>query len=541
MSKTNSAIKNLTQSHGWLGVVFSILLFIVFWCGSLSLFRAEIEQWAELPHYPVSLQGKDKTLTEIIDPIVAQYPLDPQQSIGLSLTDKDSFHYTLRGVLLPPPKAPSNVTDSSQSNQTKSDSTNQPRGERIRLKIDPKTGQALASNSQFELIDFIYELHYNLQLSRFGLYFIGLVTLFFLFALLSGVFIHAKKIINYFFTYRNHKIRPQLLDMHNVIGVMSLPFTLMYALTGLVFNLIVVYQVAFVVFVYQGDRDALQQDAGFSRLAPEPASGLPLNMQAVDHILSQSQDKYGPARFLRLYNYGDKNAVLQLFGQRQGNFGPRYQLQIRVRDGAIVKQSGINEVNTFRQGRRVLASLHFGSFAGFDLRVLYFILGLAVTAMMIIGNMLWINKRRNNRKVSAKVTDFVSSLTLGVCCGMILATTTGLLAERLVPVGLAARADWVIGVFLATNLGLSIYSFWIEDKKQFVATTLYSSAAMLIATIVSSWSLFSHTLLQLWSDGIHSVIGVEIGLLISAIVCLIIAWRLRPLSSPVASVATSQS
>lgn len=523
MSKNNSPIKNLTQSHGWLGVVFSIFLFIIFWCGSLSLFRAEIEQWAELPHYPITSQGEDKSLSEIVSPVLKQHSVDNRKTISVSMPSENNLHYTLRGRL-----KTADPEQGKPGGNVKKETDKQRRSERIKLKIDPKTGQAYQAKSQFELIDFIYRLHYNLQMSRAGLYFLGLVTLFFLFALLSGVYIHAKKIVNYFFTYRNHKTRPQLLDMHNIIGVMSLPFTLMYAITGLIFNLIVVYQVAFVVFVYQGDKDEMMVDAGFLQFTPEPAAKQAMDMQAADKVVKDIQQKYGPASFLRLYNYGDYNAVIQFFGQRPANFAPRYKIHVRVRDGAILKQSGLAEMNNFRQGRSVLSSLHFGNFAGFDLRVLYFILGLAVTAMMIIGNMLWINKRRNNRKVSDKVTDFVSNLTLGVCCGMILATTTGLLAERVMPTNILARADWVIGVFLLTNLAMAIYSFCIQDKKRFIATTLYSSAIALFATLISSWAMFSSTLLQLWSQGVHSVIGVEVGLLLAAITCLLTAYKVNP-------------
>jgi len=524
MSKKNSAIKNLTEAHGWLGVVFSIVLFIVFWAGSLSLFLLEINQWAELPHYPPAQNGQVKPLSEIIDTQLKQYPHQPETAMRIFLPNQDNVSYRVF-LQVPDTKAAAKAAETTDNIKTK----------RLRLKVDPKTGEARPARSEFKLINFIYRLHYDLQLSRFGLYFVGIVTLFLLFALFSGVFIHFKKIINYFFSYRTHKTRTQLLDLHNVVGIMSLPFTLMYAISGLVFNLVIVFQIVFVVFIYQGDQDKMISDAGFSGFEAEAMSGRTLDMSKLDQLLADKQAQYGPARFVRIYNYGDETAAVELFGKGQGNLEPRYELAFRLLDGKLLQESGVQTINVFKEGRRVLSSLHFGDFAGFDLRVLYFILGMAVAAMIIAGNMLWINKRRNNRKVSDKVTTFVSNLTLGSCCGMIFATAAGLLLERTLPLGLAARGDWVIAGFMAITVATAACAFWLSDKKRYIANTLYTSAAILILTVIASWSMFANTLIELWAQGIHSVIGVDIGLLLSAALCGFIAWRLRPLSQSIST------
>lgn len=523
MSKKNSAIKNLTEAHGWLGVVFSIVLFIVFWAGSLSLFLLEINQWAELPHYPPAQNGQAKPLSEIIDTQLKRYPHQPEQAMRIFLPNQENVNYR---VFL-------QVLDTQAATNTDGAAVENVKTKRIRLKVDPKTGEARPARSEFKLINFIYRLHFDLQLSRFGLYFVGIVTLFLMFALFSGVFIHFKKIINYFFSYRTHKTRTQLLDLHNVVGIMSLPFTLMYAISGLVFNLVIVFQIVFVVFIYQGDQDKMINDAGFSSFQPEAMTGRTLDMSMLDQLLIDKQGEYGPARFVRIYNYGDETAAIELFGKGQGNLEPRYELVFRLRDGKLLKESGLQTNNAFKEGRRVLSSLHFGDFAGFDLRVLYFILGMAVAAMIIAGNMLWVNKRRNNRNVSDQVTTFVSNLTLGSCCGMIFATAAGLLLERALPLSLAARGDWVIAGFMAITVATAACAFWLNDKKHYIANTLYATAVILILTVIASWTMFANTLLSLWAQGIHSVIGVDIGLLLSAALCGFIAWRLRPLSQSI--------
>ena len=73
----------------------------------------------------------------------------------------------------------------------------------------------------FFLADFMYRLHYSLNLPL-GNYLIGFVTLAFLYIIFSGVLIHAKDMVRGFFRYRAKGRASQLLDIHNVIGVISI-------------------------------------------------------------------------------------------------------------------------------------------------------------------------------------------------------------------------------------------------------------------------------------------------------------------------------
>ena len=88
-------------------------------------------------------------------------------------------------------------------------------------------GSILGDSQGFAWGDFVYELHYNLYADNVGLYFVGVITLFFFVALLSGVVIHWRKIIKNFFQYRVSANKDKLLDAHNLIGVMGLPFHIM--------------------------------------------------------------------------------------------------------------------------------------------------------------------------------------------------------------------------------------------------------------------------------------------------------------------------
>ena len=95
MAKKNRAIKNLIDSHGWLGVIFSVVLFLVFWTGAISLFRAEIQQWAETPHYQVDTSAEDLPLMEVIDKTVRQYPFDREKRLTVVLPNETRNYHAI--------------------------------------------------------------------------------------------------------------------------------------------------------------------------------------------------------------------------------------------------------------------------------------------------------------------------------------------------------------------------------------------------------------------------------------------------------------
>lgn len=509
MSEQNSGIKNLIEAHSWLGVIISVALFIIFWAGSIILFIPELQSWAETPAHPVQRSAPDMPLESVVEDVVAQYPLNREEHLTILLANEQrpyhQFYIDLQAE--EGRQGPEQVAE---------------------VKVDPKTGEVVGSLEQFHLMDFLYQLHFDLRLPG-GTWLVGLVTLIFLVLLFTGIYIHARKLFRNFFLYRRYSRRNKLLDIHNVMGVMSLPFTLMYALTGLIFNLVIIFQIAFAVFLYQGDQEALLADAGYTSVRQE-LSGRTLDMSIAYELLARLENDYGyPVEMLRFYNYGDDNAVIQVSGRRPGHFSQGFERYIRLRDAALLDSSLPGENNALRKGVDVLAALHFGDFAGLDLRMLYFLLGLGVCGMIVAGNLLWIDKRALQQNVTPRAISLVGNMTLGGCAATLVATAAAFLAERTLPLGLdAARGDWVGRLFGFAWLLSALPALVIGDKRRYLRISLYMSAVLMGLTIAADWLLYGDAMGHLWHLGYYSIVGVEIGLLLIIALCLWIAWRLSP-------------
>ncbi|MGX9460256.1 PepSY-associated TM helix domain-containing protein [Shewanella sp. A14] len=496
----HKVIKNLIEAHSWLGLIISPLLFLVFWAGAVTLFHDEVAQWAITPHHPVDNAKVDIPLAKLVEKKLAEYPVDQTGRFRINMpTDIVPYYIFYFDVVGDNPKS---------ERQT------------MAILVDPKSGETVAGKDDFYLSQFIYRLHYNLDLPG-GSYLIGVVTLIFLFALVSGIFIHARKLLKHFFLYRVDKQRrDKLLDLHTVVGVMTLPFTLMYALSGLILNLAIVFQLAFVVFIYQGDRQALFNDAGFNRTT-EPRSETPLDMNNAFNLIEQTKQQANfELRNVIFHHYGADNALVQVRGTDTVNFAQRDEVTYRVQDGTAMNKVDADNYNVFRKGRDVLVSLHFSNFAGLDIRILYFILAMAISAMIVTGNMLWLDKRSTQRQSSPRSIAIVTAMTIGGCGGIIVATAVGFLCERLLPATISGRSEWLVGCFVASLLAVMLYSLRVTDIKRHISKLLLLTSGILVITIVADWLLFSKQIIALWQNGYHGVIGVQIGMILVTFVCL---------------------
>lgn len=500
-------LKNLIEAHGWLGVITSIILFLVFWAGSISLFRAEIQQWAELPHHPVNSALSNKPLMDIIKDKLQTYPLNTKEHLSIVMPGEESPYCRIAIDLLPKEGQPDAKEEIAE------------------IIVDPKTGETIGKAGQFQFSEFMFRLHYNINLAQIGNYIVGLVSLIFLVAIFSGVYIHWKKLFANFFSYRTLKQRTHLLDLHNLAGVISLPYILMYAVTGLIFNLIIVYQLVAVVLIYKNDAAAVFRDVGYPFYQSAEQSGVAQDMSAVIPLIEKAQSTIGPVHYLQFFNYGDQNAVIRVLGKQPNYFGHSYDIYYQVRDGVIVQQYGTAPNNAYRRGLEVVGALHFANYAGIDLRFVYFLLAMSVATMIVAGNLLWIAKRANQQRYQ-RFSYIIGNVTLGGCSGIILATAVGFLVERLLPAEMASRAS-IVNVGFTLVILISIFSsFFVKVKKSFLGASLYAAAAVIFLTLLCEIFIYLKPILALLHAGNWAVIGVDLGLLLFAIALLIIARKL---------------
>lgn len=529
----SETLKNALNAHGWVGLIISLPLFIVFWAGAMTLFHPEMMQWAQLPNYTIDVNAKEKqqqvSYNELIERQIQEYNILPDARISLQIPTEKSPYLRI-GFRVP-------IDTSVEQTQPESQSESNKEPEKIKtenknLLIDPYTGEVFTDHNQFGLANFLYELHQNLNIPQ-GSYIVGVITLFFLVIIITGVVVQLKNIIKHFFLYRKDQTtRSTMNDMHNVIGVISLPYAAMYAITGIILNLLILVQIPSVFLLYDGDLNAISKDAGFYNFQGE-ASGEAAPMPVLENFILEHDRQYNAkATRLTAYNYGDKNAVIQIRGGYRDGFNKQFTHFYEVSTDSYPTEMNISEDNVFSTGLLMLYSMHFANYAGTDMRLLYFILAMAFCGMIVAGNVLWIVKRQKKNDYPKTLT-FTRGATLGACLGVITATAFSILLERVLPEGVIEREHLIEYAFGTVLLIITCLGFFAKRLRPFIGFNFIASGVLLVITLAYESAVLGGTIIALGNAGYQSIWYFSAGLFVISMLFLWIGSKIIRDSKPV--------
>lgn len=520
----SETLKNALNAHGWVGLIISLPLFIVFWAGAITFFQPELEQWATLPYYNIDTEAKKRgdsiDYNNLVEEQIKTHGVLPGERISLLFPNEKSPYLKM---YFPVPVAPEKQSE-------KENIVDQPveakkvKKKYLGLLIDPYSGEVFTEHSPFEFAHFLYELHYNLQLPQ-GLYIVGIITLFFFVITITGVVVQLKKIVKNFFLYRKDQTtRSQMTDMHNVIGVISLPYAIMYALSGVILNLLILVQIPSVLVLYKGDLNGVTQDAGFYTHKSE-AIGESIKMPDLKAFAdSLSQEHQAEITRLNIYGYGDKSAVLHVSGLYNSGFNKPFARFYQVSTNSFPEQMNIAEDNVFVTGLQMLYSMHFANYAGTDMRLIYFVLAIAFCGMIIAGNVLWVIKRQKKNEYP-KTLAFTRGATLGACIGVITATAFCFFLERSLPEAINEREHIIEYAFGITLLLITIAGFFANKLRPFIGYNLLASGVFLSATVAVEWLFFGQKMTLMIANGYWMIGCVSAGLVLVAILLLWIGMK----------------
>jgi uncharacterized iron-regulated membrane protein len=171
----------------------------------------------------------------------------------------------------------------------------------------------------------------------------------------------------------------------------------------------------------------------------------------------------------------------------------------------------------------VLSDLHFAQFGSVAVRWLYFVLGLAASAMIATGLILWTSKRR---KSSADSWDYVvvESLNVATVAGLLVAIGAFFWANRLLPLALIGRSHWEVRCFFFVWALCLLYSF-LRCGSLFAWRNLLYVAAFLFGLLpLLNGFATNSDLLVTASRGQWALAGVD---LTALLVGTLLGWTAR--------------
>lgn len=398
------------------------------------------------------------------------------------------------------------------------------RGEATQVLLDPRTGAQITPRDTRGGF-FLYRMHFDLHYMpvMWARYLVSVAALAMLVAILSGVVTH-KKIFADFFMLRFGKGQRSWLDAHNVTAVLALPFLTMITYTGLVTLLFTLMPWAIGASFpsEQAYYDAAFPSGPAAAVTGAPAPTMPLN--ALLARAAEAQPGYS-ASYVTINNPGDAGATVDMYPHYDSFGGQRGSLHLSAVTGKVLATAPVPGGATLT--KNVMIDLHAGRFSGWGLRALYFVSGLFGTVMVATGLVLWTVKRRARLPDPARPHFgfwLAERLNIGAIAGTPAGIAAYFLANRLLPLGLAQRAEWEInclfivwGGVLAWGMARPARRGWIEGL---------ATAAVLFALVPLVNALTtSRGLAASLANGDTLFVVFDLAMLTLAAVFAFAAWR----------------
>lgn len=375
--------KRLLSVHGWSGTVLGLLLYVCIFTGAIVVFADEIAVWSQ--GTTVSEEGLPSQVDRHFR--AAARTVDPThyEEVQIFRTGTGALAYRFH----------SHGTDAEGGLVEQG----------VHMEVDAQTGEVFKRHEgdvrtfpdtpSRALRDFWVNVHVQLHLPNpLGLALVGVLGLAMMAAAISGIFIHGHIFRDAFVATRDRARLVGARDLHVLAGSWGLPFAIILAFTGAFFGFALSLGVPVMALsVFGGDQAALVETLIGVPASPDLTAA---SLASLDYILADARNRAGgDVLSVLIQHYGTAGAQVRVFvGPAQGALsGTVLEFAGVTRAFEGVRPFFGTEPSAGASLFALMRPLHFGDFAGFGSRLVWFGMGLAMAFVTASGMLLWTQRR----------------------------------------------------------------------------------------------------------------------------------------------------
>ncbi|MEX2122617.1 MAG: PepSY-associated TM helix domain-containing protein [Woeseia sp.] len=343
-------------AHGWIGLTAGLMLFVICWSGSVAVFSSEID-WLLNPRMRVTATLSEPPWTGIRQEAVKTFPHARVLQISRPLYER----FPVEVILLRP-------------------------GERMwRIYADPASGRILDDTSYFNVQRFFRSFHMNLffisedfDLGYWGFRLVESFGFALLASMVTSLVFYRRWWQRFFKLERRRGRRIFWSDLHKLTGLWSLWFVPLIAVTG------VWYLVE--EFVPGSPGPPATPDAS------ESTGRAPM----LEDMVEAARGAIPDFHVSRVWLGEEDSGLVEVYGY-DGALLVRdraSKVWIDPRDASVVRVQRTADLTALQRWIDTADPVHFGNFGGLWSKSVWFVFGLALSAMSLTGAYLHVQRQR---------------------------------------------------------------------------------------------------------------------------------------------------
>ncbi|MEM6806135.1 MAG: PepSY-associated TM helix domain-containing protein, partial [Bacteroidota bacterium] len=200
------------------------------------------------------------------------------------------------------------------------------------------------------------------------------------------------------------------------------------------------------------------------------------------------------------------------------------------KDGALLHETVPYQKSYAEATYPLLIKLHYATYGGIFLKIIYFILAMMTCYVISSGVMIW-KSARNMAKYTDDQKRFhhrVTKTYLALTQGLFPAIALIFLANKWVPMDLADRTLYVNGIFFLGWLTLALMGLFWNNYRQLNRNYLLIGGIMGLLIPISNGLVTGDWMWNTWATGQYEVFSVDLSWIFAAATALFLSLWLLP-------------
>lgn len=375
MPSLATVVRRSLAGHSWIGIVVGGLMYLICLSGTIVVFYQELERWEQ----PTAEEftGFDATLLENAAAHALAHAKKPPEHVWIEL---------------PTPAMPR----ASVSTDAGPESWLLGAAGRV---TDPVA---------HEWTHLLLNLHIYLHLPEtFGIIVVGILGALLVALVISGFLAYPRVFKDAFLMRVGGSVHLEQVDLHNRLSVWGAPFHLMIGVTGAYFGLVSATGFVLGTAFHAGNTEAVYQEVFGAE--PEVRAGAPtVDFAAALKRFREIVPVDATPSFVTIHGAGTPKAFVEFDAIPPGRllWAEKYRFDAR---GEYLGSADYASGPAGRQAVYSTYRLHFGHFGGWPVKIVYAVLGLALTIVSATGVNVWLARR--------KTRDYLNDLWAGTVWG----------------------------------------------------------------------------------------------------------------------------